>query len=144
MDIFDDGSAIDDSYDPIDLPQELADGASPLAYGRNNGPRSGHWTVNSTINGSAIDDDMPTIHGAPAVLHDGGSSRVKKIDGSVLRRLAIATDQQKKAEEEKKRAASIADESVKQDQVKEEKKQEKGFYVPRLEGEAQLLLILSE
>lgn len=147
MDHTDDASAIDDSFFPIQSPQpriaEPASGGSPITYEAYNGPRSGHWTVASTVNGSGIDDRVPTVHGAPAVLQDEGPCQVKKIDGSVLRRLAIATDKQKKAEEEEKKVAIVANESMEQGEMKVEK-EKKGFYVPRLEGELHDILSVAK
>ena len=99
-----------------------------------NAPRSGHWTVASTVNGSGIDDRVPTVHGAPPILRDGESGQVKRIDGDVLRRLAVATEQEKKVQEEQKKAASVADPRENQAAAKVEK-EKNGFYVPRLEGE---------
>lgn len=136
-------SAIDDSFEPNFFPPGLAqEDLEPSVY---NGPRSGHWSVSSSI-GSAIDDSGPTIWGPDSGLqaaNEHPGAYVKPIDGNLLRKLARATLEEKRSAEAKVEDGlkDLADMQQRQNSVQHEKKREterpkqsapKGFYVPRM------------
>ncbi|KAF2483463.1 hypothetical protein BDY17DRAFT_147946 [Neohortaea acidophila] len=141
MEGLDTASAIDDSNETIHFgpaaPASRAPGGPPLARENlgYNGPRSGHWSVRSTVFGSGIDDACPTLHH----LSPGGNcmpSHVRPLDGSVVKRLAKATEWQRKQQEA---ASAPGDGAVAIGREQEESKPEKielpklmkGFYVPK-------------
>ena len=139
------GSAIDDSFSPNFLPFIEDDSASSVY----NGPRSGHWTVSSGFDGSAIDDRCPTFWGSTFGLNAVGErsqvgAYVNPIDGSLLKKLGRATV------EEQRRAFAAESEvvgegegaiGIQQDRETEvarqdnarlwQEKKPKGFYMPR-------------
>ena len=103
------------------------------------GLQSGHWTVLSTANGSAIDDRTPTILGfrSRSLSEDAMPDRVQRVDEAVLRKLAAATEKERKDKEDEAKSRgdwSSADEDVKQQNRLESEKETKGFYIPRLRG----------
>lgn len=145
MDVTDGATAIDDSFQPIHFRPAAAAtgpgvGGHPLTNEgiTLNGPRSGHWSVSSSINGSGIDNGCPTIH---QFSHDWDSSgdrgfaghQVRPIAGGVLRRLAEATTDDEKAQDERKSVLEItveADAKRPASQVSKPPTAPKGFYVP--------------
>jgi hypothetical protein len=137
FDIASQASAIDDSFFPIaPIPDsaeiqedKIHDGAWVL------GPRSGHWTISSTVNGSGIDDRTPTIFGLPAQSDHRSVASAKRIDGGVLRKLAAATEAERRVKADafkRKGVESRGDDALEQQARVKTAKDKKGFYVPRL------------
>lgn len=128
-------SAIDDSFEPNFFPYTPPrdDGADSVY----NGPRSGHWSVSSSI-GSAIDDRCPTIWGVDNVQRDIGQAGayVRPIDGGLLRQLGRLTVEKHRAEERQKQDCQVQDNKSVMSERKVEKKevQPKGFYLPKADA----------
>ncbi|KAK3698637.1 hypothetical protein LTR37_016865 [Vermiconidia calcicola] len=138
MDYADQVSGIDDSFQSV-YGQPAPEGRSVTHDNRGyNGPRSGHWTVKSTVLGSGIDDAVPTVHDFGNLRDDESPGRVQPVPGSVLRKLARATEEEerkKKAEEARKASyekESVADYGVKK-QAKAEPEKPKKFYLPKFD-----------
>ncbi|KAI6910399.1 hypothetical protein KC334_g3445, partial [Hortaea werneckii] len=94
------GSAIDDSFEPNFFQYQPSEPCRDDTQSWYNGPRSGHWSVSSSI-GSAIDDRCPTVWGADSV-RDGGNAAegapLRPIDGDLLRKLGRTAIEEKIAE----------------------------------------------
>ncbi|KAK1811281.1 hypothetical protein LTR12_014353 [Friedmanniomyces endolithicus] len=133
------GSAIDDSFEPNFFPASVAPSHGLSVY---NGPRSGHWSVSSSI-GSAIDDRCPTIWGVnigPGATGPSGATAVKHIEASLLKRIGrAAVAERAAAEVERGRRFVYEADNESQSSVKLELKKAKesapnGFYVPKVKG----------
>jgi len=133
------GSAIDDSFEPNFFPASVAPSHGLSAY---NGPRSGHWSVSSSI-GSAIDDRCPTIWGAntgPGATGPSGATAVKPIEASLLKRIGRAAVAERAAAEVERgrrfvyEADNESQASVKYESKKAKESAPKGFYVPKVKG----------
>ncbi|KAK0264889.1 hypothetical protein LTS09_001297 [Friedmanniomyces endolithicus] len=132
------GSAIDDSFEPNFIPESVAPSHGLSAY---NGPRSGHWSVSSSI-GSAIDDRCPTIWGVntgPRATGPSGTTAVKPIEASLLKRIGRAAVAERAAEVERGRrfvheADNDSQASFKFDAKKAKESELKGFYVRKVKG----------
>ncbi|TKA46546.1 hypothetical protein B0A54_02378 [Friedmanniomyces endolithicus] len=133
------GSAIDDSFEPNFFPASIAPSHGLSAY---NGPRSGHWSVSSSI-GSAIDDRCPTIWGVntgPGATGPSGATAVKPIEASLLKRIGRAAVAERAAAEVERgrrfvyEADNESQASVKYESKKANESAPKGFYVPKVKG----------
>ncbi|KAK1088007.1 hypothetical protein LTR48_002025 [Friedmanniomyces endolithicus] len=133
------GSAIDDSFEPNFFPASVAPSHGLSAY---NGPRSGHWSVSSSI-GSAIDDRCPTIWGVntgPGATGPSGATAVKPIEASLLKRIGRAAVAERAAAEVERgrrfvyEADNESQASVKYESKKAKESAPKGFYVPKVKG----------
>ncbi|KAK0302999.1 hypothetical protein LTR91_003627 [Friedmanniomyces endolithicus] len=133
------GSAIDDSFEPNFIPESVAPSHGLSAY---NGPRSGHWSVSSSI-GSAIDDRCPTIWGVntgPRATGPSGTTAVKPIGASLLKRVGRAAVAERAAAEVERgrrfvrEADNESQGSSKFDAKKAKESELKGFYVPKVKG----------
>ncbi|KAK0346643.1 hypothetical protein LTR91_015660 [Friedmanniomyces endolithicus] len=133
------GSAIDDSFEPNFFPASVAPSHGLSAY---NGPRSGHWSVSSSI-GSAIDDRCPTIWGAntgPGATGPSGATAVKPIEASLLKRIGRAAVAERAAAEVERGRRSVyeadneSQASVKYEAKKAKESAPKGFFVPKVKG----------
>jgi hypothetical protein len=137
FDIASQASAIDDSFFPL-APQSASLKSSNGNDVFVSGPRSGHWTVSSGGNRSAIDDRTPTIHGFPITSEAGSVARTKKVDGATLRKLAVATEAEPEAERklrqrtQREEAHMAVEEDTKQAKAKLEKPQK--FVLPTRQG----------
>ncbi|KAI7231381.1 hypothetical protein KC343_g1437 [Hortaea werneckii] len=133
------GSAIDDSFEPNFFqyqPSEPNQGDTQSWY---NGPRSGHWSISSSI-GSAIDDRCPTVWG-PDSIRDGGNvaegASLRPIEGDLLRKLGRTVIEGKIAE-------AAAEQALREQAPSELSKHETsrpeilpppaGFYIPKTVG----------
>jgi hypothetical protein len=137
FDIASQASAIDDSFFPITPIPASAEtqGDNVLDRAWVSGHRPGHWTISSTVNGSGIDDRTPTIFGLPAQSNNGSVASAKRIDGSVLRKLAAATEAARRVKADafkKEEAENTGDDGLEQQARVKSAKEKKGFYVPRL------------
>ncbi|RMZ07210.1 hypothetical protein D0862_04335 [Hortaea werneckii] len=133
------GSAIDDSFEPNFFQYQPSEPRQDDAQTWYNGPRSGHWSVSSSV-GSAIDDRCPTIWGADSV-RDGGNAAegapLRPIDGDLLRKLGRTAIEEKIAE-------AAAEEALREQAFSEVSKREKSrpeisasparFYIPKNVG----------
>ncbi len=133
------GSAIDDSFEPNFFPASIAPSHGLSAY---NGPRSGHWSVSSSI-GSAIDDRCPTIWGVntgPGATGPLGATAVKPIEASLLKKIGRAAVAERAAAEVERgrrfvyEADNESQASVKYESKKAKESAPKGFYVPKVKG----------
>ncbi|KAK3111308.1 hypothetical protein LTR53_013577 [Teratosphaeriaceae sp. CCFEE 6253] len=133
------GSAIDDSFETNFFPPAAPSNApEPSTY---NGPRSGHWSVSSSI-GSGIDDRCPTVWGALPGRGAAGSynAPIRPLDASLLKRLgraavekAAITQAETKVFNDTK-AAHVSQER-REDERTLKQSAPKGFYVPRAREE---------
>ncbi|KAI6832129.1 hypothetical protein KC340_g9525 [Hortaea werneckii] len=133
------GSAIDDSFEPNFFQYQPSEPCQDDAQSWYNGPRSGHWSVSSSI-GSAIDDRCPTIWGADSV-RDGGNAAegapLRPIDGDLLRKLGRTAI-------EEKIARAAAEEALREQASSELSEREKSrpetvapparFFIPKTVG----------
>jgi len=90
-------SAIDDSVETIHFQRTplctshlCGPALTQENYGRS-GPRSGHWTVDSTDIGSGIDDGCPNMHGYEAA-ENRTSRRAQPLPRAVLKKLVKVTE----------------------------------------------------
>lgn len=140
MDPTDSTSAIDDSYEAVHFHSARPSGPGPggppvtqedLGY---NGPRSGHWTVETTVLGSGIDDGCPTVHRFPATKYDG-PGHLQPLAGGVIRRLVKASEEQKKAAVEDGIQGSVEAGSEKQAQPQAQASEKpvfpRGFFISK-------------
>ena len=137
------GSAIDDSFDPTIFRVLPASGGSVRGSDGQynlNGPRSGHWTVKSSV-GSAIDDRCPTVWDARAETQGAAQSHAhaKPIAGSLLRKLGKASlekqaalDAQRTVQEAVRAPISERGHGSTTASTPKQDAKPKGFYVPRL------------
>ena len=139
FDIASQASGIDDSFFPI-APVLVERGKQEDNIDDRawiSGPRPGCWTIASTVNGSGIDDRTPTTIGLRAQSDNGSIAVAKRIDGSVLRKLAAATEAERKVKEEtpkKVAAESGAVNKADEQNRTNSHKAKQGFYVPKLDG----------
>ncbi|KAK5119845.1 hypothetical protein LTR85_007171 [Meristemomyces frigidus] len=137
------GSAIDDSFGPTFFPPAPGPAGGDGTRSYCNGPRSGHWTVTSTI-GSGIDDRCPTIWGANAGPYNTQQpgANVEPIAGSLLRKLAKASLEKQAAEAEVEDytdgVTKIEQNARQHERLRETERAKakqdakpKGFYIPR-------------
>lgn len=148
FDIVSQVSAIDDSFLPIVQPPGSGDTREDRTNDRawNPGPRSGHWTVSSTVNGSGVDDRTPTLAGFPSRSDYGSVTGTKRIPGGVLRKLALATEAERKEKENAANEAFAESEAIKseqQDRARSQKAKE-GFFAPKLDGMFAMILFQLE
>ncbi|GAB1739548.1 hypothetical protein NU219Hw_g4498t1 [Hortaea werneckii] len=133
------GSAIDDSFEPNFFQYQPSEPQQDDAQTWYNGPRSGHWSVSSSV-GSAIDDRCPTIWGADSVRDGGNAAKgapLRPIDGDLLRKLGRTAIEEKIAE-------AAAEEALREQASSEDSKREKSrpeisaaparFYIPKNVG----------
>ncbi|TKA29525.1 hypothetical protein B0A50_03538 [Salinomyces thailandicus] len=136
------GSAIDDSFEPNFFSYQPSEPERDDSQSYYNGPRSGHWSVSSSV-GSAIDDRCPTIWGTNDV-RDGGSRGTgapkKAFDGGLLKRLGRATVEQNVAvaieAQEKADLPMVEREASETSGLEAEPvASRRGFYIPQRIGE---------
>ncbi|TKA69697.1 hypothetical protein B0A55_07860 [Friedmanniomyces simplex] len=130
------GSAIDDSFSPNFFPVSVTPSLGTSTY---NGPRSGHWSVSSSV-GSAIDDRCLTVWGAlsgPGATGSPGATAVNPINASLLKRIGRAAVETKAAAEVEVGGQSVSEAdneqqaSVRNEVKKVKETTPKGFYVPK-------------
>ena len=133
------GSAIDDSFGPNFFQYQPSEPCQDDTHSWYNGPRSGHWSVSSSI-GSAIDDRCPTVWGADSV-RDGGNAAegapLRPIDGDLLRKLgrtAIEEKIAKAAAEEALREQASGEVSERKPCRPEISASPARFYIPKTVG----------
>ncbi|KAI7333202.1 hypothetical protein KC315_g4304 [Hortaea werneckii] len=133
------GSAIDDSFEPNFFQYQPSEPCQDDAQSCYNGPRSGHWSVSSSI-GSAIDDRCPTIWGADSV-RDGGNAAegapLRPIDGDLLRKLGRTAIEEKiarAAAEEALREQASSEVSERKPSRPEISASPARFYIPKTVG----------
>ncbi|RMY22189.1 hypothetical protein D0867_02876 [Hortaea werneckii] len=133
------GSAIDDSFEPNFFQYQPSEPCQDDAQSCYNGPRSGHWSVSSSI-GSAIDDRCPTIWGADSV-RDGGNAAegapLRPIDGDLLRKLGRTAIEEKiarAAAEEALREQASSEVSERKPSRPEISASPARFYLPKTVG----------
>ncbi|KAI7553568.1 hypothetical protein KC331_g1137 [Hortaea werneckii] len=133
------GSAIDDSFEPNFFQYQPSEPCQDDTQSWYNGPRSGHWSVSSSI-GSAIDDRCPTVWGADSV-RDGGNAAegapLRPIDGDLLRKLGRTAIEEKIAEaaaEEALREQASSEVSERRPSRPEISASPARFYIPKTVG----------
>ncbi|KAI7477755.1 hypothetical protein KC351_g8667 [Hortaea werneckii] len=133
------GSAIDDSFEPNFFQYQPSEPYQDETQSWYNGPRSGHWSISSSI-GSAIDDRCPTVWGQDSI-RDGGNvaegAPPRPIEGDLLRKLGRTVIEGKVAE-------AAAEEALRKQAPSELSKHETsrpeivappaGFYIPKTVG----------
>ncbi|KAI7081895.1 Ribokinase-like protein [Hortaea werneckii] len=133
------GSAIDDSFEPNFFYYQPSKPYQDDNQSWYNGPRSGHWSVSSSI-GSAIDDRCPTVWGPDSMRDSGNAAEgapLRPIDGDLLRRIGRTAIEEKIAE-------AAAEEALREQAPSEVSKHETsrpeivappaGFYIPKTVG----------
>ncbi|KAI7552754.1 hypothetical protein KC331_g1680 [Hortaea werneckii] len=136
---FDLGSAIDDSFEPNFFQYQPSEPCHDGTESWYNGPRSGHWSVSSSI-GSAIDDRCPTIWGADSVRGSGNAAEgapLRPIDGDLLRKLgrtAIEENIARAAAEEALREQASSEVSERKPSRPEISASPARFYIPKTVG----------
>ena len=137
------GSAIDDSFDPTFFapsPRQAGSVRGSDSQHHFNGPRSGHWTVSSSL-GSAIDDRCATVWGSGDGIRVEAQTQAhaQPIAGSLLRKLAKASlekhnavEVQAATHEAVENQTSQRGQSLAKAPSAEQDTRPKGFYVPRM------------
>ncbi|KAI7507611.1 hypothetical protein KC347_g6755 [Hortaea werneckii] len=133
------GSAVDDSFEPNFFHYQPSEPYQDDTQSWYNGPRSGHWSISSSI-GSAIDDRCPTVWGPDSMRDSGNAAEgapLRPIDGDLLRRIGRTAIEEKIAE-------AAAEEALREQAPSEVSKHETsrpeivappaGFYIPKTVG----------
>ncbi|GAB1726789.1 hypothetical protein NU195Hw_g6393t1 [Hortaea werneckii] len=137
------GSAIDDSFEPNFFQYQPSEPYQDDTQSWYNGPRSGHWSISSSI-GSAIDDRCPTVWGPDSIRGSGNVAEgapLRPIEGDLLRKLGRTVIEGKIAE-------AAAEEALREQASSEISKHETsrpeivpqivpppaGFYIPKTVG----------